>query len=140
MYIQVYLSLVLLFLYTRMNIFNTRMNTSTIYNNSEAKRYDNMYICLLRKQNYAASSVVVSLLSLVHLTGFVSWLTSLCPFTYCTYNPEKVSRYYEKNKKREQSYVECSLYRIYPHKSDTHVQYWIFIASLLHNNDEEQPH
>ena len=36
-------------------------------------------------------------------------ITSLCPFTYCTYNPEKVSRYYEKNKKREQSYVECSL-------------------------------
>ena len=55
-----------------MNIFNTRMNTSTIYNNSEAKRYDNMYICLLRKQDYAASSMVVSLLSLVHLTGFVS--------------------------------------------------------------------
>lgn len=23
-------------------------------------------------------------------------ITSLCPFTYCTYNPEKVSRYYDK--------------------------------------------
>ena len=75
-----------------MNIFNIRMNTSTIYNNSKAKRYDNMYICLLRKQDYAASSVVVSLLSLVHLTGFVS-----CPFTYYTYNLEIVSRYYDKN-------------------------------------------
>lgn len=45
--------------------------------------------------------------------GSFNWIrfmiTSLCPFTYCTYNPEKVSRYYEKNKKREQSHVECSL-------------------------------
>ena len=36
--------------------------------------------------------------------GSFNWIrfmiTSLCPFTYCTYNPEKVSRYYEKNKKK----------------------------------------
>ena len=48
------------------------MNNHIFYNNSEANRYDSMYICLLCKQDYAASSVVVSLLSLVHLTGFVS--------------------------------------------------------------------
>ena len=45
--------------------------------------------------------------------GSFNWIlfmiTSLCPFTYCTYNPEKVYRYYEKNKKRGQSDVECSI-------------------------------
>ena len=36
--------------------------------------------------------------------GSFNWIrfmiTSLCPFTYCTYNPEKVSRYYDKNIKK----------------------------------------
>ena len=139
MYIQVYLSLVLLFLYTRMNIFNIRMNTSTIYNNSKAKRYDNMYICLLRKQDYAASSVVVSLLSLVHLTGFVSWLLLYVLLHIVLTIQKKSLVIMRKTKKREQSYVECSLYRIYPHKSDTHVQYPILYGLLLgvHNKTEK---
>ena len=75
--------------------------------------------------------------------GSFNWIrfmiTSLCPFTYCTYNPEKVSRYYEKNKKREHSCVECSLYRIYPHKSDTRGHYPILYGLLLgvHNKTEK---
>ena len=80
-----------------MNIFNIRMNTSTIYNNSKAKRYDNMYICLLRKTRLR------SILSgrFTFKFGSFNWIrfmiTSLCPFTYYTYNLEKVSRYYDKN-------------------------------------------
>lgn len=39
--------------------------------------------------------------------GSFNWIrfmiTSLCPFTYCTYNPEKVSRYYDKNIKRKRT-------------------------------------
>ena len=64
---------------------------------------------------FAAQTKLRSILSgrFTFKFGSFNWIrfmmTSLCPFTYCTYNSEKVSRYYEKNKKREQSYVECSL-------------------------------
>ena len=86
---------------------------------------------------FAAQTRLRSILSgrFTFMFGSFNWIrfmiTSLCPFTYCTYNPEKVSRYYEKNKKREHSCVECSLYRIYPHKSDTHVHYPILYGLLL---------
>lgn len=89
--------------------------------------------------------------------GSFNWIrfmiTSLCPFTYCTYNPEKVSRYYEKNKKREQSYVECSLSYI-----SSQIRYsctlsyiiWIVVGGIIkpkrifyldsiHNNSDFSP-
>ena len=94
---------------------------------------------------FAAQTKLRSILSgrFTFKFGSFNWIrfmiTSLCPFTYYTYNLEKVSRYYEKNKKREQSYVECSLYRIYPHKSDTRVHYPILYGLLLgvHNKTEK---
>ena len=58
---------------------------------------------------FAAQTRLRSILSgrFTFMFGSFNWIrfmiTSLCPFTYCTYNPEKVSRYYEKNKKREHS-------------------------------------
>jgi len=49
--------------------------------------------------------------------GSFNWIlfmiTSLCPFTYCTYNPEKVSRYYEKNKKKENRLMWNALSIVY---------------------------
>ena len=48
--------------------------------------------------------------------GSFNWIrfmiTSLCPFTYCTYNPEKVSRYYEKNKNIKEKYENEILFEI----------------------------
>ena len=55
---------------------------------------------------FAAQTRVRSILSGRFTFKFSSFnwirfmITSLCPFTYCTYNTEKVSRYYEKNKKK----------------------------------------
>ena len=47
--------------------------------------------------------------------GSFNWIlfmiTSLCPFTYCTYNPEKVSRYYEKNKKKRTGKLRVKFFR-----------------------------
>ena len=98
------------------------MDNNINYNNSEAK---DMIVCIYVCSQTRLRSILSGRFTFKF--GSFNWIrfmtTSLCPFTYCTYNSEKVSRYYEKNKKREQSYVECSLYRIYPHKSDTHVQY-----------------
>ena len=74
--------------------------------------------------------------------GSFNWIlfmiTSLCPFTYCTYNPEKVSRYYEKNKKREQSYVECSLSYISSQiRYSCTLSYIIWIVVGGHNKTEK---
>lgn len=57
--------------------------------------------------------------------GSFNWIlfmiTSLCPFTYCTYNPEKVSRYYEKNKKKENSLMWNALSIVYILTNQTRV-------------------
>ena len=58
---------------------------------------------------FAAQTKLRSILSgrFTFKFGSFNWIrfmiTSLCPFTYCTYNPEKVSRYYDKNIKRKRT-------------------------------------
>ena len=68
---------------------------------------------------FAAQTKLRSILSgrFTFKFGSFNWIrfmiTSLCPFTYCTYNPEKVSRYYEKNKKKENSLMWNALSIVY---------------------------
>ena len=64
--------------------------------------------------------------------GSFNWIrfmiTSLCPFTYCTYNPEKVSRYYEKNKKKRT--VLCGMLSLSYISSQIKLAYTLYIMII----------